>query len=85
MINTRQFGVDGWWLARVLVGAVIGLSLGTLIAADPVALPILGAVNGVVVGGLGLAVGGALYTRLPDCGCGSASASDSGCADECGC
>ncbi|APW97003.1 hypothetical protein CHINAEXTREME_04110 [Halobiforma lacisalsi AJ5] len=67
-------GIGGWWAVRALVGVVIGVGLGTILAGDPVSIPLLGTVSGLAVGGVVAAFGGVLYTQLPDCGCGRGEA-----------
>lgn len=59
---------------KVVAAVVVGLSLGTLVPPDPVTLPGVGTVSGILVGSAGLGSGAILYLWLPrvvgtDCGC----------------
>lgn len=56
-------------LGKFLAAALIGLGVGTLLSPDPVAVPLVGTVPGVAVGGVGLVAGGLLYAQMPNCGC----------------
>lgn len=65
-----------------MIGAIVmGLSIGALLPPEPMAVPAVGVVPGVLVGGLGLAGGALLYVQAPKwlrpSGC--------GCSDDCGC
>lgn len=59
----------------------MGLSVGTLVAPEPVSMPAVGTVSGIAVGGLGLVAGAMLFLRGPD----AIGASECGCSGECGC
>jgi len=68
-------------LFRVLAAILVGLGVGTLLSPEPVSVPVVGTISGLVVGGVGLVVGPTLYLAVPklvgpDCGC----AGDCGCA-----
>lgn len=71
--------VDVSRLGKVVAAVVIGLSIGTLVPPEPVALPMVGSVSGIVAGFAGLVVGGGLY------GLARRSASGCGCDGECRC
>jgi hypothetical protein len=66
-------------LAKFAAAAVAGLGVGTLLSPSPVSAPAIGTVPGLVLGGVALLAGVALYTQAgrlgPDCGCGG----DCGC------
>ena len=66
---------------KLVAGVVVGLSVGTLVAPEPVTIPAVGLVSGVAVGGLGLVVGAALYRQGPAV----VGASECGCSGDCGC
>ena len=52
-----------------LLAVVVGFSVGTLLSPEPLAVPLVGTVPGVVAVAVGLAGGGLLYARMPGCGC----------------
>lgn len=66
---------------KVVAAVVVGLSVGTLLPPDAVAVPLVGTVSGVVVGGVGLATGAGLYLWVP----GLLAGPDCGCSGDCGC
>jgi hypothetical protein len=66
---------------KLFAAAVVGLSLGTLVPPDPLALPAAGTVPALPVGVAGLAVGTALYVRGPAL----VGASGCGCGGDCDC
>lgn len=68
-MTARQYAPDVGWIARLLVGALVGAGIATLLSADPVSVPLLGAVPGVTAGAVAVVLGCGLYTQLPDCGC----------------
>jgi hypothetical protein len=67
-------------LVKMVAAVVVGLSIGTLLPPEPVAVPGVGPVPGLAVGGVGLLAGAVLYLKGPalvGTGC--------GCATDCGC
>lgn len=70
-------------LVKLLAAVVVGLSIGTLVPPEPVALPVLGSTPAVAVGGTGLLVGVAVYRWVP--GLVNTSSSDCGCGGDCDC
>ena len=56
-------------VGKLLAAALVGLGVGTLLSPAPVAVPLVGTVPGVAVGGVGLVTGGLLYAQMPSCGC----------------
>lgn len=66
-------------LGKVLAGIVMGLSIGTLLPPEPVSLPAIGSVSGVLVGIAGLLVGTGLFLLI------QRSSSACGCGEGCGC
>lgn len=81
-MNVRQYALKTVWIERVLLGALIGLSISMLTSADPASLLFLEFGNSDAIGAVGLVVGLVLLARLPSCG-GSSAESSCGC-DECG-
>lgn len=59
---------------------VVGLGLGTLVPPDPVSVPLVGRVPGVVAGGVGLVTGGGAFALLK-----RSSGSGCGCSGDCEC
>lgn len=76
--NWNRNGFELRKLGKILAAVVVGLSIGTLLPPDPVVLPVVGSVSGVLVGGIGLVVGGVLYAQL-------SGTSDCGCSGDCDC
>ncbi|MCU4742278.1 hypothetical protein OB955_04405 [Halobacteria archaeon AArc-m2/3/4] len=75
-VDVRFVGVLG-------AGSVAGYVVFTLLNTDTVALPLVGAVSGQLLGIVGLAAFAVAYQRFGCAGsCGSAG--DCGCSDECG-
>lgn len=66
-------------LVKLLAAVVVGLGIGTMVPPDPVAVPAVGPVSGLLVGAVGVVVGGVLYTKAP------ASASSCDCDGACDC
>ncbi|MFB6068914.1 MAG: hypothetical protein ABEJ90_03205 [Halobacterium sp.] len=61
--------------AKFAAAVVAGLGVGTLVPPDPVGLPGIGSVSGLLFGSAGLAAGAVLYSQASrlapaDCGCG---------------
>ncbi|PSQ25403.1 hypothetical protein BRD03_14350 [Halobacteriales archaeon QS_9_68_17] len=52
-----------------LLAVVVGFSVGTLLSPEPLTVPLVGTVPGVVAVAAGLAGGGLLYARMPGRGC----------------
>lgn len=65
---------------KVTAAVVIGLSVGALVPPDAVRFPVVGAVPGLLAGGVGLLVGLVLYRWMP-----RLLTPDCGCAGDCGC
>lgn len=68
---------------RALVTAFAGVLAGAsvvVLGKDAVVVPLIGAVPGIAVGGVGLAVAFAAYQQWSSCNCGEG---DCGCTDEC--
>jgi hypothetical protein len=56
-------------IGKFLAAVVVGFSVGTLLSPEPLAVPLVGTVPGVVAVAVGLAGGGPLYARMPGCSC----------------
>ncbi len=68
-------------VVKMVAAVVLGLGIGTIIGAEPVTIPGIGAVSGLLAGGLAVLVGGALYVKGPN----HVQSEDCGCGDDCGC
>jgi hypothetical protein len=66
---------------KVLAAILIGLSIGTLLPPEPVLVPVIGIVPGLLLGGSGLLLGAVLYVRAPTW----VTASACECSGDCGC
>lgn len=68
-------------VVKFVAAVVIGLSVGTMLSPEPMALPAVGQVPSVAVGAIGLVLGSLLFSEVPrhlqSTGC--------GCGDDCGC
>ena len=80
-MSMRRTAVVSPKAVKVVAAVVVGLSVGTLLPPDPVVLPFVGRVSGLLVGGCGLVAGGVLYLRAPRL----VGSSDCDCSGECGC
>lgn len=64
------------WLGKLLAAVVVGLGIGTLVPPDPVTVPAVGTVSGLLVGGGAVVAGGGLYLWIQRstgrCDCGGA-------------
>lgn len=80
-MNSRRRAVVSPKALKVAAAVVVGLSVGTLVSSDPVALPVVGTASGLLVGGVGLLAGGVLYYWVP----GLVASPDCGCSGDCGC
>ena len=62
------------WVGKFLAAVVVGLGIGTLVPPEPVSVPAVGTVSGLLVGSGAIAVGGGLYLWIRrstgGCGCG---------------
>lgn len=66
---------------KMVAAVIVGLSVGTLVPPEPVTVPTVGPVSGILVGGIGLVVGGVLYLRGPRV----VGSPECGCSGDCGC
>lgn len=73
--------ISGRLVATVAVGILAGYSATTLVTAETVALPLIGAVSARVLGVLGLAVAVVAYQRVGCDTCGEEA--DCGCSGTC--
>lgn len=80
-MSVRRSSLASPKLVKFIAALVVGLSVGTMVKLEPVALPVLGSVPGLAVGGVGLLVGAVLYVRGPKL----LGASGCGCGADCGC
>lgn len=80
MLETHRRKIDPR-IVKVLAAVVIGLSVGTMVPPKAVLLPAVGAVPGLLVGGLGLVAGAALFQWGPRL----VGVADCGCTGDCGC
>jgi hypothetical protein len=69
-------------VVKASAAVIIGLSIGMLVPPDPVSMPSLGPISGLIAGGLGLLIGGLLYYQVPRW---MTSRSGCGCGKDCGC
>lgn len=73
-LNWSGVSVDLGRVWKLSAAGLAGLGVGTLLSPEPIAIPVLGTMSGLVVGAAGLVVGGVMYHQAPDsggCGCGS--------------
>ncbi|QSX00219.1 hypothetical protein [Haloterrigena alkaliphila] len=61
-------------LGKFVAAVIVGLGIGTLVAPEPVTVPTVGAVPGLLAGSAAIAVGTGLYLWIKrttaGCGCG---------------
>lgn len=70
--------VDVRFAAKFLAAALVGIGIGTMVPPEPMAVPGLGSISSLLVGGAGVVAGTGLYTRIP-------SSSECGCSGDCTC
>ena len=81
VMTLRRKGFVNPRIVKVVAAIVVGLSIGTLVPPEPVVVPVVGTVSGIVVGGVGLVTGTALYLWVP----GLVGTSECGCSGDCEC
>ncbi len=80
-MNVRQSNLVTPKLVRILAAMVIGFSIGAVLPPDPAAINALGTLPGVLLAGIGVAVGAVMYVRCP----GFLGAKRCGCTGACSC
>lgn len=60
-MNLRHTGNVNPKLVKVVAAVIMGLSIGTLIPPEPVIVPAIGVVPGLVAGSIGFVTGAVLY------------------------
>lgn len=68
-------------IVKMIAAVVVGLSVGAMLPPEPVSVPAVGTVSGLIVGGVGVLSGSVLYVQGADL----VGSSGCGCSGDCGC